>query len=954
MNFSSRLFALTLVFLAQVAATGNALTGDGTLDLELVGEEGQPGLRILVVGPTRNGQRIIQPVGRTMVGAIASVSTGLGPGELQWIRWEERGKSYYTVSEDGGRSWSNRRRVGTSLQLKVGEVEPGEPMPEADLRMPAAGKLFIAQAKIPWTAVMRDAVTTRGCGLRYYLPHAAYLLRCDSPSAGIAVGALPFIERVERYECSYRLAPEIGAWLEDDASAANEIRRVRVVTVRPGEKQALADVAEALGGSFGTTRGGGSLMDLWVNRSQLRQLACHDDLQYVDRWSPPESYMDNVRIDAGADWLELSENGGYCGTGVRGEVLDSGFDADHPEYVDRVVFHGSFDTQSHGTSCLGIVGAEGLDAQATGLLRCGIPIAADYQSSVTCGSCDRFDFTDESKNVFQASFQSNSWGTGMSTVYNTASWEMDEMIWRLDMAIFQAMNNEGASATPNNAAHLAWAKNIISVGGVHHQDNADPADDWWCDHPCASLHATEEDCEADTPYCSWDTVEGCQDSYGCGAIGPADDGRVKPDVSYFFDQIYTTTTNNAYTTGFNGTSAATPQAAATLGLMLEMWADTSQGGLNPWRRAPQGASVFEKQPHSATMKALQINSVSQYPFTGAAHDLSRTHVGWGRPNVQLAKERSDHSFVIDEEFPLEQGETLSWPLEVPAGTSELRVSLVYMDPPKAVSAGGKHLINDLDLKVVSPPDGSGDVTVYCGNAGLLEGTSSLALWTGAGGAALSPDCDDALLEADRDDINNVENVFIEESAPGASIAEGSWTVKIKAYEINTDGNPNENCRTVDLDTNPAVSEANCLAAGCQWDAVNETCGDSTWDSVFALVATGGAVTAPGGADGLTIAKNGGGTFQFSWNADCGNGANYGIYRGNISQGFGSARPMRGLCEVSGTSASVPEGSGSGYFYLVVPNGLELEGSYGNDSNGEQRAPSGRGCFPQAAVDECVS
>ena len=232
------------------------------------------------------------------------------------------------------------------------------------------------------------------------------------------------------------------------------------------------------------------------------------------------------------------------------------------------------------------------------------------------------------------------------------------------------------------------------------------------------------------------------------------------------------------------------------------------------------------------------------------------------------------------------------------------------------------------------------------------GNDSPALFTGAG----SPDCDDPLLEAQRDDINNVENVFVVESAEGAGIPTGTWTVKVKAYEVNTDGNPNAVCRAVVLDPkNAAVGQANCeAAAGCQWDAVNEVCGDPTWDVVFALVATGGAVPAPGAVDGLTVGKNGNGTLQLSWNPDCGNATTYGVYRGGLNIGYSSIQSEPGLCAVSGQSTAVPEGPGAADFFLVVPNGLELEGSYGVDSTGEQRAPASRGCFPQAAVDECAS
>ena len=48
---------------------------------------------------------------------------------------------------------------------------------------------------------------------------------------------------------------------------------------------------------------------------------------FVDRKLPPQTYMNNVRINGGADHIETV--GGYTGLGVRGEVMDSGLMTSH-------------------------------------------------------------------------------------------------------------------------------------------------------------------------------------------------------------------------------------------------------------------------------------------------------------------------------------------------------------------------------------------------------------------------------------------------------------------------------------------------------------------------------------------------------------------------------------------------------------------------------------------------
>ena len=124
------------------------------------------------------------------------------------------------------------------------------------------------------------------------------------------------------------------------------------------------------------------------------------------------------------------------------------------------------------------------------------------------------------------------------------------------------------------------------------------------------------------------------------------------------------------------------------------------------------------------------------------------------------------------------------------------------------------MINDLDLRVVSPPDGEGNVTVYCGNSGLDAATESAALWVGPGPPDAAPDCDDPAISSSRDDLNNVENVFVQEDVPGEGIPPGMWTVEVKAYEVHTDGNPSPSCREIDIDpSDPEAGRAACESAG---------------------------------------------------------------------------------------------------------------------------------------------
>ncbi|MFL6200405.1 MAG: S8 family serine peptidase [Thermoanaerobaculia bacterium] len=639
--------------------------------------------------------------------------TGWDPaGRAAFVTWEETGGRWFSATRDGGATWLEARPIETALRLHAGAVEPGRPVPPvpAALALPADGRLFLVQFRTIGLPEWRDALADAGAEVLSFFPFNAHIVRMSPALAG-SLSSLDIVERVEPYHPAYRLEPELRSWLASPQGPAEMRVRVMAFEWGPEGKERIRQAAEAEGARVAGFWPSGHILELWVGRDQLRALAAHDDVMWIDRWTPRENDMDLVRQDSGANFVEA--NYGTCGQGVRGEVLDAGFEATHMDF-DGILLHGSNTVDSHGTSTYGIVFGNGNrdgdgNAQGTGQLVCSSQgIAADYDFLT-----DRFAHTQALKgSPYFASFQSNSWGDALTTAYTSISSEMDDIIWRLDIAIAQSQSNAGTQSSRPQA----WAKNIISVGGIRHFNTLSTTDDAW--------------------------------SSGA-SIGPAADGRIKPDVNYWYDSIFTTTTGNTYTTGFGGTSAATPEVAGVLGLMVQMWSE------NVWGTNPVGSTVFERQPHASTIKALLVNNAQQYPFSGTTSDLTRTHQGWGRPSAQIARERAANSLVVDATTPLQLGGTATYNVNVGTGVGELKVTMVYPDPPGTTSST-LHRINDLSLKVTSP---SG--AIYHGNNGLLAGNYSTA-----GG---SPNTKDT-----------VENVFI--SNPEA----GSWTVQVNAAEINQD------------------------------------------------------------------------------------------------------------------------------------------------------------------------
>ena len=628
--------------------------------------------------------------------------------------WNERTRlglqAYYAIALDGHRA----DRVTPSsylLKLRYAEFDPLMAIPPAppELDSSEAGEMGIVQFVTQPLPEFRDAIAAAGGVVTYYLPEHAFIVRMDA-KARAAIAKLPYLRWVGDYKPAYRLDPELLAKLQQDTLGT---RHYNVQVYQPGiaQKRAAADWIEAVGGTVNAIGDAGYVFEATLTPGQLRQVLHMNEVFWVDAWGPAESDMNIARDFGGANYIESTA--GYKGQGVRGQVRDLGVRSTHVAFTTHpLLVRNNTTNTSHGTSTTGIVfgdgtgnaSGRGMLPDAQGIFISGLPSASQrYAETLALLSSPYFGI-----------FESNSTGSPRTRAYTTDSFTMDDILFKMNVLICQSQSNAGNQ----DSRPQAWAKNIVSVGGVKHLNTLTRADDNWTNG---------------------------------GSIGPAADGRIKPDLAHFYDSVLcpTSTSNTAYTTGFNGTSAATPIVAGHFGLLYQMWYDGVFG------QTVTGTTVFDARPWNTTAKALMINTAGQWTFTGATADLTRTHQGWGAPDVRSAYDQRNKLFIVDETDVLLNLQTKSYRLYVGAGEPAFRASMVYSDPPGTTSAT-QHRIKDLTLKVTAP-----NGTVYYGNNGLLASN-----WSSPGG---SPNTKDT-----------VENVFVQN--PG----EGVWTVEVRGDEIVQD------------------------------------------------------------------------------------------------------------------------------------------------------------------------
>lgn len=636
------------------------------------------------------------------------------------VLWDEQQASgrtvpYYAVSQDG-QTVATVQQTSYDLLLRYAKFDPivSRPAVPENLKagFPSADSVYIVQFVTQPLDDFRKEIESRGGTIYTFLANHSYLVKMDGRTRA-EVEALPFVRWVGDYEPAYKLEEHLLDRLSNGGSGLEPARYNIMLLERGAAKQNLVGGRiGGLGGKVDLTIPEGYRFVATLNAEQLLAVAKMNEVLFIDRWSAPEPDMDVVRATGGANFIETTL--GYTGQGVTAEVMDGNMLDTHADFqaMPATMFHGSRSgSASHGTSTFGIVFGNGT---ANPLGRGMLPNAQKVFASYTVLS-NRYTHTQDLVTApYNAVFQSNSWGDALTTSYTTISAEMDDILFQKDFVILQSQSNNGNQ----QSRPQAWAKNIVSIGGVKHLNTADEADDRWTSG---------------------------------ASIGPAADGRIKPDLAHYYDSVFspTSTTTTSYTQ-FSGTSAATPIVAGHFGIFFQMWHNGLFGNT-------PGATVFESRPHMTTTKAIMINTAHQWNPVGVSADLTRVRQGWGRPDLQNLYNLRDKMFIVNETDFLTNLGSKSYSLTVPAGsTTPFKATLDYADP-MGNPASAQHRINDLTLKVTSPSN-----VVYFGNNGL----SGTGQWSTSGGVANT--------------IDTVENVFVQN--PEA----GTWTVEVIATSIVQD------------------------------------------------------------------------------------------------------------------------------------------------------------------------
>jgi PKD repeat protein len=388
----------------------------------------------------------------------------------------------------------------------------------------------------------------------------------------------------------------------------------------------------------------------------------------------------------------------YNGEGVTTLVRDDGQLGPHIDFQGRLFNQTQTPATSgtHGDGVGGIIaGAGNLDPTKKGMAAGADVFVVDYIN----------DFQDQtlplhlSKDV---TITNSSYSDGCNIGYTLATQTVDRQLYEHPtlMHVFSAGNSNGSNC--NYGAGTQWG-NI--TGGHKMAKNAIATANLL---PDATLDATS-------------------------SRGPAYDGRLKPDISANGTNHFSTNPNNEYQE-FGGTSGAAPGIAGCLAQLTHAYKDLHAG----------------QEPPATLLKAAILNTANDLGNVGPDFKFGWGHVNNWRALLLLEQNRHLSSQA-------DQGSTNLHTLQIPGGTRQARLMIVWADPP-ADPAAPRSLVNDLDIRVVSP-DGAALYLPW-----KLNPTPTA---TALGSPATTG----------RDSLNNVEQVALLDPVPG------EYSIFVDGYDV---------------------------------------------------------------------------------------------------------------------------------------------------------------------------
>jgi len=588
----------------------------------------------------------------------------------------------------------------------------------------------------PVGPALRSELDSAGVRLLSYLGDRAFFASIQPGQVDVAalagVDALIDAQLIQR---SWKLHPmlergEVPAWtVVSPEPTDNPLVAVYVVFHRDVPLKAeAARVCLAHGAAIRSQVRTVNALVVELPYAEIPALADEDAVQWIEPALPSlTATNDSNRVITQADEVQSAPYG-LDGSGVTVMVYDvGGVDAEHLDFAGRLTLGDGTAPSDHSTHVAGTVGGDG--AESDGQYRGMAPGVSLVSYAFGWGAQGLPLYSDpgdieqdyrEAIHTFAIDIATNSIGTNVcrngfnceiTGDYGVTSSVIDAIVrgglGEPLIVLFANGNERSCDRCRHEGVHTpegyhstappACAKNHITVGAVNSND------------------------DSVTHFTSW---------------GPADDGRLKPDIiapgcqSDDDNGVTSCVVGGGYE-AHCGTSMATPTVAGLGALLLQDFRS----------QFPQQAA-----PRNATLKVLLAHNAADLGSAGPDYQS-----GYGSVRIRDTVDFTRTGSFFEEH--VDQADSYSFLIRVDPGDVPLKVTLAWDDVPGTVNVEPA-LVNDLDLQVYD------------------SAFNQYFPWT------LDPDDPGApAVQTQPDHLNNIEQVFV--NAPVA----GLWTVRVGAFNV---------------------------------------------------------------------------------------------------------------------------------------------------------------------------
>ncbi|MCF0040781.1 S8 family serine peptidase [Dyadobacter fanqingshengii] len=443
------------------------------------------------------------------------------------------------------------------------------------------------------------------------------------------------------------------------------------------------------------------IMEVRIAKDSLRAFTRFPWIQYIELIPQPEEpLMDKSTTTTRANVLHSAKLAGYSltGEGVVIGIGDYGNPKLHADVRKRIISDVPMASNAHGQHMTGIAAGAGIiNEKYKGYAPKALIVSREHSEIWKNAATLVRDFNMVATNNSYAPGEGGGGCPGFGS-YTFYSYVLDRQAFELPFLqhVFAA-GNSGLAAPCNGfpggygnvLGEYMSAKNVITVGQTYTDGVIFPT----------------------------------------SSKGPVQDGRIKPELTAPGTGIVSTVPVNNYQAG-TGTSMAAPAVVGGLALLYQRYRQLNN----------------QNNPKNALMKALLCNGAADRGMGGPDYSY-----GFGNMNLLRSVTMLDKKHYFTGTLAHKASEVHQ--ITIPANTAELKVMLYWNDPAPSILAGGKTLVNNLNL-TLTPNGSSAKLPQF-----PMSSSPETAAITGV------------------DSVNNVEQIVIEKPAAG------NYSLKILAEKI---------------------------------------------------------------------------------------------------------------------------------------------------------------------------